>query len=234
MGDTANFGIALLDAAQAQKHVTVNEALLRVDALAARRVESFGATMPPTGVEGQAHVVGTSATGDWLGHDGEIAIWLNDGWDFVAARIGWRVLDGATGEEAVFDGTAWVPGGIAVSPTGAQTVMRVAEIEHTLAAGATSTTAAVIPDKAVVIGVTARVTGAIGGASTWSMGVAGSTDRYGTGYGTGAGSYAHGVTGQPLAYYGDTALVLTAEGGNFSGGTVRLAVHYMALTPPAG
>lgn len=234
MADTANFGIALIDAAQAQKHVTVNEALLRLDALAAGQVTSVGATTPAAGIEGEAHVVGQGAGGDWSGHDAEIAIWLNGGWSFVTARAGWQMRDATTGAQHMFDGTSWVAGGVAVSPAGAATLAHVAEITHTVGSGGTSDTAAIIPDKAVVLGVTVRVTGAIAGASAWSLGVAGAPDRYGSGYGTGAGSYAHGVTGQPLAYYGGTAVRLTAEGGSFSGGEVIVAVHYLAITPPAG
>jgi hypothetical protein len=84
-----------------------------------------------------------------------------------------------------------------------------------------------------VLGVTGRVLTELTGATGWSLGVTGSPDRYGTGYGTGAGSFAHGVTGQPQAYYGQTELAVTAEGGAFTGGTVRLAVHLLDLQPPA-
>ena len=112
-----------------------------------------------------------------------------------------------------------------MSGSGAATVQRVAQIDHVLAAGGNSVTGPVIPDKAVVFGVTGRVTTAITGASGWSLGVPGAIDRYGTGYGTALGAFAHGVTGQPQTYYGGTAIEVTAEGGAFTGGAVRLAVH---------
>lgn len=47
MSDTRNFAMPLLDAAQAQKHVTVNEAIVRADALAARQVQSRSESVPP-------------------------------------------------------------------------------------------------------------------------------------------------------------------------------------------
>ena len=74
--------------------------------------------------------------------------------------------------------------------------------------------------------------GAIGGATNWSLGVSGSPDRYGSGFGVGLDAWAHGVTGSPLAYFGGSTLLLTAAGGNFTGGTVRLAVHYLDIAPP--
>jgi hypothetical protein len=83
-----------------------------------------------------------------------------------------------------------------------------------------------------VLGVTSRVIAPITGATGWQMGVNGSPDRYGSGIGVAANSYAHGVTGSPQAYYGGSSLLLTAEGADFTGGAVRMAVHYFDLSPP--
>lgn len=69
------------------------------------------------------------------------------------------------------------------------------------------------------------------GVSSWSLGVSGAIDRYGSGLGLGSNSYAKGMTG-PLVYWAGTPLELTADAGTFDGGTVRLAVHYVELNPP--
>jgi hypothetical protein len=233
MSETPRFAMPLLDAAQAQKHVTVNEALMRADVLGAGRVEDRHLSAPPAmPVDGRAHIVGAGATGAWVGHDGELALFLNGGWDFVAPWDGCAVWVGAERTRVTRVGDAWTQEGGGTSPGGAATTGRVIEIDQVLG-GATSTTMPVIPDKAIVLGVTGRVLAEITGATGWSLGVVGSPDRYGAGYGTGAGSYAHGVTGQPQAYYGATPLVLTAQGGAFTGGSIRLAVHLMELLPPA-
>ena len=234
MAETARFALPLLEAAQAQKHVTVNEALARADALAAGRVEALGRTAPPAAPgEGTLWGVGAGATGAFAGQDGRVALFLNGGWSFAEPWAGWAVWDAETGRAWRYTPPGWAGEPAGASPGGARTDSEVVEIDHTLAAGASSTTTALIPDKAVVIGVTGRVTAAISGASTWSLGVDGAPDRYGAGFATAAGAFAAGVTGQPQAYFGATALVLTAAGGDFTGGTVRLAVHYLALTPPA-
>lgn len=233
MFDSPRLGLPFLDGAQAQKHVTVNEALARLDAFASGRVESLGATTPPVSPEdGDAHIPGTGATGDWAGHDNALALFLNGGWEFVTPWSGAAFWIDDEGAVATFVGTAWVMGQIGGSAAGATTLAQVETFEQALT-GAVTTTPAAIPDKAVVLGVTGRVTEAISGATGWKLGVAGSPDRYGSGYGTGLNSFAHGVTGQPQAYFGATPLEITAEGGSFTGGTVRLAVHYLALTPPA-
>jgi len=46
------------------------------------------------------------------------------------------------------------------------------------------------------------------------------------------GSWLRGLTGQPVTYWADTPLELTALGGSFASGTVRLAIHLVELTMP--
>lgn len=233
MSDTPRYALPLLDAAQAQKHVTVNEALSRADVLAAGRVETRGALAAPAAPEdGTGFIVGAGATGIWAGQDDAIALALNGGWAFVPPWRGAAFWVDADGAIASWDGTAWVDGLQAGSSGGAATFGRIVEIDHVLAQAGVSTTAALIPDKAIVLGVSGRVTAGIAGATGWSLGIAGAPTRYGSGYGAGAGSYALGVTGQPQAYYGGTALEITAEGGAFTAGTIRLAVHLLALSAP--
>ena len=47
MSDTPRLGLPLLAAGQAQKHVTHNDALMRLDALAHLAVASRAQTVPP-------------------------------------------------------------------------------------------------------------------------------------------------------------------------------------------
>lgn len=232
MSDTNLLKLPLLDAAQAQKHVTLNEALVRTDVLASGRVEGVAFT-DPAATDGTAWIVGAAAGGAFAGQDDALALFLNGGWEFIAPWAGARFWIADEAVWATFDGNDWITDHVAGSRGGAATRMRVIEHDHVLDGAVTSTTAAIIPDKAVVIGVTARVTEAIGGATDWSMGVAGSPDRYGSGYGTAAGGFAHGVTGQPQAYYGSTPLEITSDGPAFTGGRLKIAVHCLEITPPA-
>src|SRR5690625_3530404 len=232
MSDTPRFAMPLLDAAQAQKHVSVNEALMRADLLAAGSVERRNYGMPPEQPgDGDVYIVANGASGAWAGKDGALALALNGGWEYVAPWEGAEFWVAAEGLRVTWRGGEWVEGWAAGTASGAATIGRVVTLDQSLS-GVAVTTVPIIPDKAVVIGVTGRVLEAITGAASWSLGVAGGEDRYGSGYGTGAGSFAHGITGQPQAYYGDTSLVLTAAGGGFSGGVVRLAVHFTEILPP--
>jgi len=234
MADTNRLELPLLAPAQAQKHVTVNEALARLDALVQLSLTSVGGTTPPgSPSEGEAHGIGVGATGDWAGQDGKLAIFLNGGWSFLTAGSGWQGWSEAGGTRVQYDGVDWIEGAGALSASGAGFVHRTIEVDHAVAAGATSSIGGGLPANTIVYGVTGRVLSTIGGAASMEIGVSGSSNRYGSGIGLGAGAWARGITGSPLAYYSATDLVLTATGGSFDGsGVFRVAVHVAELTLP--
>ena len=236
MPETPNLNLPLLSPAQAQKHVTVNEALARLDALSQMTLASVAATVPPgSPAEGEVHGVGAGASGSWTGQDGRLAVFVNGGWVFVTPGSGWQGWSVPSGTRVQFDGAGWIEGAGALSGNGAGFVHRTIEADHAVGSGATSVLAGFIPADAMVYGVTGRVLSEIGGASSLEVGVTGSANRYGSGIGTTAGSWMRGMTGSPLAYYAATDLVLTATGGSFDGsGTVRLALHFAELTLPRG
>ena len=234
MAETNQFGLPLLSGSQAQKHVTVNEALAVLDAVTQLRVESANLANPPEGVaEGAAYVVAPGATGTWTGQDGLLAVCVNSGWRFLTPKAGWQAFSAETGTNQLYDGTDWLDSTMAATPSGSSTEYRIVELDHQLIAGATSETVPIIPANAMVMGVSGRVLGALTGTlADWRLGVTGSDNRYGSGLGKSAGSFVLGLTGSPMTYYADTGLLLTADGGEFAGGSVRLAVHFMTITPP--
>ena len=235
MSETYQFKLPLLQAAQAQKHVTVNEALTRLDALAQLRVQSRNADVPAAPVDGQAYIVPVGATGAWVGQEHRVALYLNGGWDFVAASDGWSAWVVDETAELRFGAGAWDHAITSVDPTKASAAMVNLEFDHVLSAGATNLTSVVIPDRSSVVGITARVIEEIvfSGASTFNLGVSGADDRYGNGFGHWKNTVVQGLTGQPLTYWSDTPILLTANGGNFVSGTIRIAIHATILTPPA-
>jgi hypothetical protein len=75
MTDTANLGLPLVQPAQAQKHVTVNEALARIDGLAQLTLVSVSETVPPVSpAEGTAYGVPAGAANAWAGQAGHVAV----------------------------------------------------------------------------------------------------------------------------------------------------------------
>lgn len=92
--------LPLIQPAQAQKHVTHNEAVMKLDLLVQLAVASRSQTTPPASpAEGARHIVPAGATGDWAGQAGHLALWLDGAWQFHAAQSGWRAW--VADEEAV-------------------------------------------------------------------------------------------------------------------------------------
>ena len=75
-------------------------------------------------------------------------------------------------------------------------------------------------------------TGVLIPANVLVLGVTGATNRYGSGLGLPLNSWSQGLLSAPSAVYAAQELRLTATGGNFAGGRVRLAVHWLALRIP--
>lgn len=228
---TARLGLPLMQPAQAQKHVTLNESLARLDGLVNLVLASTTTATPPATVaEGVCFAVPPGAVNAWSGQAGKIAVGSNGGWIFVTPQRGMRAQDLGTGAMLVHDGTAWIEGALTLAPSGAGMSARVAEAEVVVTAGSSVTAALSVPASAMVIGATARVTQAITGTATgWSLGTAGALDRFGSGLGLGLGSLARGILGAPMTYWNAAPLILTAQGGNFAGGRVRIALHWWEL-----
>ncbi len=123
MEETDNLRLPYLLAAQAQKHVTHNEALRSLDALVQLAIENRDLADPPvTPTDGARYIVASPATGDWSGHEGEIAAFQDAAWLFHAAHEGWIAWVSDEDVAIVYDGTGWVTlssggGGGSVNPT---------------------------------------------------------------------------------------------------------------------
>ncbi len=111
--------------------------------------------------------------------------------------------------------------------------MRANEEEVTLS-GAFVETAdpAFIPDRAIVLGVSSRTTLSITGATTYGVGVSGNSTQFGNLLGIALGSTNNGVIG-PTAFYANTKVRVTANGGNFTGGKVRVIVYFLEMSVPS-
>lgn len=186
MANSANLALAYLEAAQSQKHVTVNEALGALDTLVQLAVLDRDLAAPPVSpVEGDRYLVAASPTGAWAGQAGKIAAWQGGAWIFRTPRNGWMAWVADEAAFVFYDAGAWThtfrarESDVAKAPLGARTLFRILEESHTLALAATSDTAIQIPDRAIVFGVTVRVQTAITGATSYNCGIVGELSKYG-------------------------------------------------------
>ncbi len=108
MTDTANLALPLIEAGQAQKHVTHNEALRILDAAIQIAVRDRNRSAPPAApADGDRHLVAAAASGAWSGKDNAIATFQNNAWAYLQPRAGWCVWSIADEAMIVFDGTRW-------------------------------------------------------------------------------------------------------------------------------
>ncbi len=116
MPDTPHLGLPLIEAAQAQKHVTHNEALLLLDTLVQLAVLSRSLSTPPASpAEGDRYIVKAVGTGAFAGKDNQLAQFSGGGWLFYPPQLGWLAFIADEGVLVAWDGNAWVA---AVSSSG--------------------------------------------------------------------------------------------------------------------
>lgn len=243
---TAHLALPFIMAAQAQKHVTHNEALRLLDGIVQLAVLDRDLTAPPASpAEGARYIVASGATGLWAGWDGSVALWVDGAWVRLIPGQGWTawVLDES--QALVRVGSSWLPLANAlgfIAQSAAVDVARspnngttgVAVLEETLSglSGATRDSTILIPDRSIVLGVSSRVVTSITGATSFGCGLAGEATKFGGSLGIAAGGTNVGVVG-PQAFYAPTPIRLTANGGNFTGGAVRIAIHYLTCAVPS-
>src|SRR5688500_17609639 len=108
MSETPSLALPLLAAEQAQKHVTMNEALGLLDAVVQLAAKDRDLAAPPGApAEGDRYIVATSPTGDWAGQAGKIAVYQNAGWTFLTPREGWLAWIDDENVVLGFTGAAW-------------------------------------------------------------------------------------------------------------------------------
>lgn len=230
---TTKLNLPELTASQSQKHVTHNEALAALDTLVQLSVADKDLTSPPGSPSvGDAYIVASVATGDWTSKEGNIAVYDGYGWVFHVPNAGWLCWVEDESDAYRYSGLSWAALSATprvVSAGGAVLEMGLNEELLTSLSGATVSTTVVIPAGCVLLGVATRVIAGITGATSYDCGPTGGlADAYGGSLGTALGSTNIGVIG-PAPFYSDTTVTLTANGGNFTAGAVRVSIQYIQL-----
>ena len=105
---TTRLGLPFILPAQAQKHVTHNEALQRLDAIVHLAISGESNTPPSSPDDGACHLVAASPTGEWAGHAGALALFQDGYWQFIAPVAGWSAWFVSENAVRVFDGSGWI------------------------------------------------------------------------------------------------------------------------------
>lgn len=232
MTDTPRLALPAIEAAQAQKHVTHNEALVLLDALVQLSIESRTLTAPPASpAEGACYVPAAGASDDWSGWDGDIACFSGGGWLRIVPVPGCKAWLRAERLTLTYEDGVWRDG-VALTAHGGRVTLRAKEEELTLAGVSVDTAdTAFIPDRAIVLAIASRTTETITGATSYGVGTAANATKFGDLLGVAAGASNVGVIG-PEGVYADTAVRVTANGGGFTGGKVRLIAYFLEMSAP--
>ena len=100
-------------AAQAQKHVTHNEALRLLDAMVQLSVLDRDLTAPPASpADGDRYIVASAATGLWAGWDLNVTTWVDGVWMRLVPRPGWLAWIADEATFFVWNGSAWQSVGV--------------------------------------------------------------------------------------------------------------------------
>lgn len=108
MATTTNLGITLVEQSQAQKEVTINQALTCLDAMVGGAVADKDLATPPANpTPGVVYIVAASPTAEWSGKATALA-YFDQVWRFITAVNGLRVFVQDESRYYQFNGTAWV------------------------------------------------------------------------------------------------------------------------------
>lgn len=137
---TSHLLLPYIMAAQAQKHVTHNEALRLLDGIVQLAVRDRDLSAPPdTPADGDRYIVASGASGSWTGWDWNVALWNDGAWLRLPPRTGWRAWVEAENVLLVWEGTAWVPAAGLTDPAPQLGINTSADATNRLAVAAPAT-----------------------------------------------------------------------------------------------
>lgn len=116
MATTSHLEITLLEQSQAQKEITINEALARIDSVMnCGAIDRDLATPPGSPVTGDLYIVAASPTGAWSGKAGQLA-YFDQIWRFIPPREGLTLWVNDENIHIVYNGSTWQASGGGMSP----------------------------------------------------------------------------------------------------------------------
>jgi hypothetical protein len=87
-----------------------NPGMALLDAVVHLAVLSSTIPAPPGSPgAGDRYIVPVPATGAWVGHETEVAVYRDGTWAYLPPRAGWTAWDALLGGRVWFDGTSWLP-----------------------------------------------------------------------------------------------------------------------------
>lgn len=106
--NTPNLDLPYIMPGQAQKHVTHNEAIRRLDAITHLSVLSMNISTPPADpIEGARYGISDTPVGAWAEHAGRIAVSQDGAWAYLMPQDGWTLWVHDTQALQIFSSGNW-------------------------------------------------------------------------------------------------------------------------------
>jgi hypothetical protein len=159
------------------------------------------------------------------------AVSINVGYGYIAIES-----NGSNAWAIVDRNAPTISNTLAISANGAAMQARILEATATGLSGSSVSVSTQIPANCIVLGVSCRVTTTIAGSGSptgFNIGVSGNATQFGANVGLSAGTINYGIIG-PTGFYSATTIELAPAGGSspsFTAGAVRLAIHYLTISP---
>lgn len=226
MSRTARLALPYILQGQAQKEVTHNEALNRLDVFVNTLVEGIIDTPPSTPNDGEIYIIGTNPSDVFNDHANELTQYTYGSWSFYKPIEWMEVVLRDTGSRMRYNSGSWVES--SQFATGKSNALGIEQWEEYITlSGKSISTTSTIPDHSSVIAVNTWVTEDITGTNTFSIGVKDDLERYGSGISSTKDTTNVGMTYHPITYYYNTPIIFTAESSDFTGGIIKVSVHYL-------
>lgn len=110
MSNSTNLVLPFLAVGQAQKHVTMNETIRRLDAIVQLSVVSATTTVQPASpADGAVYIIPAGKSGEaWSAYaDGSIGYYRDGAWEEITPREGWLAYAKDTDRLLAYSGSAW-------------------------------------------------------------------------------------------------------------------------------
>ncbi len=113
-----------LAVAQAQKEVTHNEALARIDALLHPVVQGRLPAPPVLTLAdtGKCWLIDPASSEEWQNKANQIAVWAGGSWRYLTPVSGMRVRNVASNTDVVWHGSQWISAPIVANPQSGATI----------------------------------------------------------------------------------------------------------------
>lgn len=107
---TARHDLPYLFVGQAQKEITHNEALIRIDAIlnpVIQKIETVAPVNLTLDDSGKCWLIGPSASGQWASKENQIAYWTGGSWRYLELPIGAAIFNIDQGVSITKTDTGW-------------------------------------------------------------------------------------------------------------------------------